>query len=201
MPYSSLPYLSPILSVCFSSLPHYTPTTTFFFLFLLSSHTSLCPSPLPCHAPPAPSASPNEVEATPLSSNLMSLSWVPPDLIGQNGLITNYDVLYSGGGSSNITHAVGVSTTYILAGLQPYTTYSIRVAAKNSQGRGPFSTSIEQATLEAGETACVNESASSCINMRFQFGSNVICKKIDDITSNSIFASQCLLHDWSMTGA
>ena len=65
--------------------------------------------------------------------------------------------MYSGGDISAITHDVGSSTTYILAGLQPYTTYSISVAAKNSQGRGPFSTPIEQATLEGGETACFSE--------------------------------------------
>lgn len=89
----------------------------------------------------------------------MGLTWQPPDIIGQNGRITSYDVMYSGGDMSSITHDVGDTTVYVLAGLQPYTTYTISVAAKNSQGTGPFSTPVEQATLEAGETVC-------CVSMR-----------------------------------
>lgn len=57
--------------------------------------------------------------------------------------------MYSVGDISDIIHVN--TTVYILVGLQPYTTYNITIAAKTSQGRGPFSTAIEQATLEAGE--------------------------------------------------
>lgn len=130
-----------------SSLPHTHPYHL--FLILPLSTSPLSPS-LPVMPYPAPSGSPNEVEAIPQGPNSIHLSWGPPDFIRQNGPITGYDVMYSGGDISDITHVN--TTVYILVGLQPYTTYSIRVAAKTSQGRGPFSTAIEQATLEAGET-------------------------------------------------
>lgn len=104
----------------------------------------------------APSGTPNEVEAFPQGPNSIHLSWGAPDFIRQNGPITGYDVMYSGGGISRTISYNNSTTVFILNGLQPYTAYSISVAAINSQGQGPFSAAIEQTTLEARETVIVS---------------------------------------------
>lgn len=111
----------------------------------------------------APSGSPNDVEAIPQGPNSIRLSWGPPDFIRQNGPITGYDVMYSGGDISNTISHNNSIPVFILKDLQPYTTYSISVAAINSQGRGPFSAAIEQTTLEARETVTV---PLLCINVK-----------------------------------
>lgn len=118
------------------------------------SSSSFIVHPFICHATSfraAPSGSPNAVEAIPQGPNSIQLSWGPPDFIRQNGPITGYVVMYSGGVISNMIAPVN-TTAFILDGLQSYTTYNISVAAVNSQGRGPFSASVEQATFEAGKT-------------------------------------------------
>uniref|UniRef100_A0AAV2L0U2 Receptor-type tyrosine-protein phosphatase F n=1 Tax=Knipowitschia caucasica TaxID=637954 RepID=A0AAV2L0U2_KNICA len=81
------------------------------------------------------------------SSTGTELSWDPPHLSQRNGRIVQYMVVYRDINSqSNSSHNTS-STRLSLDGLQPDTTYDIRVQAFTSRGRGPLSPSIQSHTL------------------------------------------------------
>ena len=99
----------------------------------------------------SPSAAPQNVRISSRSSTSLSIVWSPPDLRHRNGPITGYTVqVYLQLGGNVI--ATSTSRNYIsVSGLTPHKTYRVKVAAKNSNGTGPFSTPIVGSTTEAGE--------------------------------------------------
>ena len=93
------------------------------------------PSGTPATVPGAPTSL-----AGTIGNASVALSWTAP---ADNGgaAITNYTVEYtpSGGSAATVT---ATSSPYTLTGLTNGTTYSIRVAAYNSAGRGAYTTAI-----------------------------------------------------------
>ena len=108
---------------------------------LLSFHFTLCAVP---EAPPA------NVTTSLTRRNEIDVSWDPPPLDDQNGLITCYNVCYNveGAQAEQCVNASSSSTSIILTmDISPGTTYLIRVAAATAVGLGPFSGDYRQMTL------------------------------------------------------
>ena len=83
------------------------------------------------------------------SSTSITVQWGSVPCIHQNGAITGYSVQYGVMGSGNTENMTvnGASTTQTtISGLNPSTTYSIRVAAVNNQLIGTYSSSENELT-------------------------------------------------------
>ena len=97
----------------------------------------------------APSAAPNFVSASSVTSSSITIQWGAVDCIHHNGDITGYSVQYGVVGSENL-HTLSVSgesvTEVTISGLKSSTNYSIRVAAVNSAGTGLYSDVIHSLT-------------------------------------------------------
>ena len=90
----------------------------------------------------APSAAPDSVSISAVTSSSITVQWEMVPCIHRNGEITGYSVQYGIQGQSTQTMSVpGDSSggSYEISGLQSSTTYSIKVAAMNSAGTGVYS--------------------------------------------------------------
>ena len=76
-----------------------------------------------------------------INSTAISLSWGEVNCTERNGAITGYSVQYSivGGMQSTTVNVTGDVTITVIDGLITCTQYSIKVAAINSNGVGPYS--------------------------------------------------------------
>jgi len=82
----------------------------------------------------------------------LMVSWDPPPAIDHNGLISGYVIEYTRDGSSDIMSVTVTSrTTHMQGGLVAYTDYSVKVAARNVNGTGPFSDPMVKRSGEDGE--------------------------------------------------
>uniref|UniRef100_A0A8D3BPC4 protein-tyrosine-phosphatase n=1 Tax=Scophthalmus maximus TaxID=52904 RepID=A0A8D3BPC4_SCOMX len=85
-----------------------------------------------------PSAPPQEIKCSSTSSTTLLVSWHPPPLTSQNGVLAGYRVRYQ------VTHfdiflspsPPTVPQEMVIGGLKPDTTYSITVAAYTTKGDG-----------------------------------------------------------------
>ena len=71
----------------------------------------------------------------------ITVSWSPPNLALQNGVITHYRVSYTPDPSQSISqwpYHIVTSTSTSFTGLQPLVNYTIAVSAGTSVGLGPF---------------------------------------------------------------
>ena len=88
------------------------------------------------------------------------VSWQPPPLIDQNGLLTSYLILYTRVGSSNLmTRNATNGTELTLSGLIPFTNYSVEVAARSVNGTGPVTNPVIQISGEDGK--CISTGISA----------------------------------------
>ena len=95
-------------------------------------------------ATPTPPAIPSNVKATATSSTSITVSW------SSVSYADNYDVYYETGSTpmSRLTTVTGTSYTH--TGLQPNTTYSYYITAKNNAGTSDYS-SRASATTQSRE--------------------------------------------------
>ncbi|XP_056599184.1 receptor-type tyrosine-protein phosphatase F isoform X2 [Triplophysa dalaica] len=94
-----------------------------------------------------PSGFPLNLRVVGLTTSTTRLSWEPPALSERNGRITQYKVFYH---DINIKQNSTVNTNdtqMTIQGLQPDTTYDIRVQAFTSKGAGRISPSIQSRTM------------------------------------------------------
>gem|GEM_PF-1511325 len=98
----------------------------------------------PSAATNTPSA-PTSVSTT-ATQTTIALSWSAPSSTGGSA-ITSYTVGYKLASGANWT-SVAASSPYSIANLTPGTSYSVRVAASNANGIGPYTT-VSQATSSA----------------------------------------------------
>ena len=90
-----------------------------------------------------PTAKPSNFLTYPFTSTIIKLSWDPPPLYFQNGVITSYTLTYRGIQRDITLETVDVSVvngTYvlpILTELEEYTDYLIEVSANTIIGTGP----------------------------------------------------------------
>ena len=80
---------------------------------------------------------------TSVNPSSLMVSWQPPLEINQNGVITGYLILNTRIESGDITSdTITRGTTHTISGLIPFVNYSVRIAAVNANGTGPFSDAI-----------------------------------------------------------
>ena len=95
-------------------------------------------------AVPSPLPSSISTSSTPTT---ITVQWGEVECIDRNGEITGYSVRYSGGGSTDTMPVSGGDTRQTtISGLTPSTDYTIKVAAVNSVGAGPYSTGMVERT-------------------------------------------------------
>ena len=93
---------------------------------------------------PAPSAPPDSVSVSEVTSSSITVQWEFVACIHRNGDITVYSVQYTRRGSTQTMSVSGGDVT--ITGLSASTTYSIQVAAMNDAGTGPYSSTVDQLT-------------------------------------------------------
>ena len=88
------------------------------------------------------------VEAT--TSETISLSWGPPDVQSQNGIITGYLINVTAIETGETFQVSSATTNLVIQSLRPFTMYICVIAAETSAGTGPFSISLSVQTSESG---------------------------------------------------
>ncbi|KAM8773074.1 protein tyrosine phosphatase receptor type Db isoform 7-T9 [Acanthopagrus schlegelii] len=90
-----------------------------------------------------PSAPPQDITCTSPSSTSILVSWAPPPLEFQNGVITGYSIQYSTTEGNKISKRIdGIppqSSPYLLENLEKWTEYGITIRAQTEAGDGPES--------------------------------------------------------------
>ncbi|XP_027871953.1 protein tyrosine phosphatase receptor type Db isoform X5 [Xiphophorus couchianus] len=90
-----------------------------------------------------PSAPPQDITCTSPSSTSILVSWAPPPLEFQNGIITGYSIQYSTmEGNKTSKRVDGIppgSSPYLLENLEKWTEYGLTVRALTEAGEGPES--------------------------------------------------------------
>ena len=94
--------------------------------------------------PPAPSAAPESVSISSVTSSSITVQWEMVPCILRNGDIKGYSVQY---GSQTMSVSEGDITEATITGLTASTYYSVRVAAVNDAGTGVSSSSQFTVTL------------------------------------------------------
>uniref|UniRef100_A0AAQ5Z3F8 Receptor-type tyrosine-protein phosphatase F n=1 Tax=Amphiprion ocellaris TaxID=80972 RepID=A0AAQ5Z3F8_AMPOC len=90
-----------------------------------------------------PSSYPQNLSVVGLTATSTKLAWDPPPLAERNGKIVKYVVVYRDINSHHNNTNITTETQMTVQGLQPDTTYDIRVQAFTSKGGGPISPSIQ----------------------------------------------------------
>lgn len=101
-----------------------------------------------------PSGFPQNLNVVGLTTSTTELTWDPPVLAERNGRITNYTVAYRDINSQQELQDTTADTRLTLSGLQPDTTYDIKVRAWTSKGAGPLSPSIQSRTMPVDQGVC-----------------------------------------------
>ncbi len=108
----------------------------------------------------APSSPPQNVTGVVLSSTDIQMNWTDVAEIDQNGVITEYEVMYEPLMTFMGTESLGTNLTTILSivlqGLQEYVEYNISVRAYTNDGAGPYSVGIIRRTLQDGKLILYN---------------------------------------------
>ncbi|KAG7488136.1 hypothetical protein MATL_G00032160 [Megalops atlanticus] len=94
-----------------------------------------------------PSGYPQNLRVVGLTTSTTKLAWEPPLLSERNGKIIHYAVVYRDINSQQNSTNSTADTQITIQGLQPDTTYDIRVRAFTSKGGGPISPSIQSRTM------------------------------------------------------
>ena len=101
----------------------------------------------------APSAPPTGITATNINATAVAFSWLTLKGNDTNGVLVAFAVkLVRLDTSMEIQRNISSSLQNLIAtGLKSYTNYSIRIAAVNGAGIGPYSTSVVIETLKSGK--------------------------------------------------
>ncbi|XP_061653965.1 receptor-type tyrosine-protein phosphatase F-like isoform X6 [Phyllopteryx taeniolatus] len=94
-----------------------------------------------------PSGFPLNLQVTGLTQSSTQLTWDPPSLAERNGKIVYYVVVYRDINSQQNSTNRTADTRVTILGLNPDTTYDIRIQAYTGKGAGPLSPSIQSRTM------------------------------------------------------
>ena len=97
-----------------------------------------------------PSGPPQSLGASALSPYSIEITWQPPPLSDQNGVITGYVINITSLATGAILQLTSINTVLQVPNLTPFTNYVCIIAARTAIGVGPFSTVVNTQTLEAG---------------------------------------------------
>ena len=111
------------------------------------THVLLFP---PLSTPSVPSAAPVFTVNTTATSIVVTWQSLPP--CDRNGVITNYTIAYKMEGGSFIEIVVDAANrTTVVTPLTPFTSYTIKMAASTSVGRGEFGQVVTVQTNESSK--------------------------------------------------
>ena len=98
-----------------------------------------------------PTASPDSIQSMIVNSTAVIITWLPPVLDDQNGIITAYIINVSLEDNDTVPLQYTTSSlSVMLVELYPFSTYVVFVAAETGVGRGPFSRGLIISTPEDG---------------------------------------------------
>ena len=104
-----------------------------------------------CHSPSTvPSSYPQNFLVAASSSRSATITWEPPQLTEQNGIIILYTINVTIAGSGEMFQLTSTTTSLTVSTLRPFTTYFCIIAASTSVGIGPFSMVVTLQTPEDG---------------------------------------------------
>ena len=98
----------------------------------------------------APNGAPQNYTGEANSSRSAVLTWEPPLVEDQNGIIIGYVINVTVVETGEIFQLFSTTNTLTVNTLSPYTTYICIIAARTSIGLGPFSTTFTVQTPEDG---------------------------------------------------
>ena len=106
-----------------------------------------------CYNSTAPSSPPQNIMITSTDPASLKVSWQPPMEISRNVPITGYVIQYIKDGTQDIIKDIKNinRTTHTISGLVACNKYSVRVAAVNDDGTGPFSEPVVEISGEDSE--------------------------------------------------
>ena len=90
---------------------------------------------------------PQNVNATSVSSTSLLVTWDHPPAPDRNGVITGYTVNWRKKREINTIELFSNGTSYLLTGLEPFTSYRVAVAGSTSAGQGQITTPFTVRTL------------------------------------------------------
>lgn len=96
-----------------------------------------------------PSAPPEDVSVSPLSPTSISLTWSPPPVDSQNGVIREYRINITEVDTGRVILLNSTTTSLTVPALHPYYTYLCSIAA-STIASGPFTEVIIVTTPEDG---------------------------------------------------
>lgn len=112
-----------------------------------------------------PSGFPLNLKVTGLTQSSTQLTWDPPLLAERNGKIIYYVVVYRDINSQQNRTNRTADTHFTILGLNPDTTYDIRLQAFTSKGGGPLSPSIQSRTMSNGRLTFIHKHGRGiCVN-------------------------------------
>ena len=98
-----------------------------------------------------PGAPPRNISHEVLSSSEVKLSWEPPPLDQQNGIITGYLVYVLTVNRQTLGIHSSYNRTFTVTSLKEHTSYKFEIAARTQIGVGPFYMYIETVTTLHGK--------------------------------------------------
>ena len=118
-----------------------------------------------------PAASPEDVQATNISSTAIMVTWDEVPAIDQNGIIINYEVQFQplqfiGELVTGTINTPDQSAN--ITGLEEYVEYNISVRAYTSEGPGPYSDPVTERTQEDGKFPSISLSFESLVMPTFR---------------------------------
>lgn len=130
----------------------------------LTKQKNPTPAQNPTHQP-EPSGPPQEVKCYSSSSTNILVSWRPPPIELQNGIITQYTIQYAATeGEDTTTHQISSippeSSQYLLENLDKWTEYRVTVTAHTDVGAGPES--LPQLIRTEEDGMCSLKQSHSC---------------------------------------
>ena len=106
-----------------------------------------------CYNSTVPSSPPQNIMITSTDPASLKVSWQPPIETSHNIPITGYVIQYIKDGTQDIIKHIknNNGTTHTISGLVACTKYSVKVAAVNDDGTGPFSEPVVEISGEDSE--------------------------------------------------
>ena len=110
--------------------------------------------------PYAVPGSPVNVSVSNVSSTNLMVTWKPPDLINQNGIIEGYTIELNQSRFTEIPPVKNITVTagannLLVSDLEEDTEYLVRVLAVNSVGDGPYNDGVSGITNEDSKFQCM----------------------------------------------
>ena len=97
-----------------------------------------------------PSAPPQNFNGSPSSPTSAIITWFPPPVDDQNGIIISYVINVTVVGTGATFQLTSTTTTLSVSNLNPYTTFICVIAAVTTVGTGPFSSQFTLSIPEDG---------------------------------------------------